>query len=122
MDWIFRSDQPIYTQLTARLAEAIVAGAYAPGERLPSVRDLAIEAGVNPNTVQRALADLERDGLVYSQRTNGRFVTENGEMIRSARFRMADERIAQFLADMQKLGCTRGEIVTLLKEVREEEI
>ena len=86
------------------------------------MRDLAIEAGVNPNTVQRALADLERDGLVYSQRTNGRFVTENGEMIRSARFRMADERIAQFLADMQKLGCTREEIVTLLKEVREEEI
>ena len=61
MDWKFRSDQPIYTQLTARLAEAIVAGAYAPGERLPSVRDLAIEAGVNPNTVQRALADLERE-------------------------------------------------------------
>ena len=69
-----------------------------------------------------SLADLERDGLVYSQRTNGRFVTENGEMIRSARFRMANERIAQFLADMQKLGCTREEIVTLLKEVREEEI
>ena len=116
MDWKFRSDQPIYTQLTARLAEGIVAGVYAPGAKLPSVRDLAMEAGVNPNTVQRALADLEREGLVFSQRTNGRFVTENEEMIRNARFRMADERVAQFLADMRQLGCTREEVLEILKE------
>ena len=119
MDWKFRADQPIYTQLTARLAEKIVAGAYAPGERLPSVRDLAVEAGVNPNTVQRSLADLEREGLVFSQRTNGRFVTENTEMIRNARFRMADERVAQFLADMRQLGCTREEVIEILKEAKE---
>ena len=77
MDWNFRNDQPIYSQLTQRLTEAIVSGIYAPGEKLPSVRELAVEAGVNPNTVQRALSELERDGLVFSQRTAGRFVTEN---------------------------------------------
>lgn len=122
MDWKFRSDQPIYTQLTERLAEAIVAGVFKPGERLPSVRDLAIDAGVNPNTVQRALADLERDGLMFSQRTSGRFVTENEEMIRNARFRMADERVAQFLLDMKQLGCTREEAIELLKTAKEEKI
>ena len=68
MEWQFRNDSPIYTQLTQRLTQAIVAGEFRPGERLPSVRELAVEAGVNPNTVQRALADLERDGLVFSQR------------------------------------------------------
>ena len=119
MDWRFRVDQPIYTQLAARLAEKIVTGEYAPGERLPSVRDLALETGVNPNTVQRALADLERDGLVFSQRTSGRFVTENEEMIRNERFRMADERAAQFLADMEQLGCTREETIELLKKTEE---
>ena len=120
MDWKFRADQPIYPQLTARLAEKIVAGAYAPGERLPSVRDLAVEAGVNPNTVQRALVELEREGLVFSQRTSGRFVTENEEMIRNARFRMADERIARFLADMRQLGCTREEVMEILNREKEE--
>ena len=65
MDWNFRNDQPIYSQLTQRLTEAIVSGIYAPGEKLPSVRELAVEAGVNPNTMQRALAQLEAEGLVY---------------------------------------------------------
>lgn len=71
MDWNFRSDQPIYSQLTQRLTEAIVSASTRPGEKLPSVRELAVEAGVNPNTVQRALSELERDGLVFSQRTGG---------------------------------------------------
>ena len=120
MDWKFRSDQPIYTQLTARLSEAIASGEYAAGERLPSVRDMAMDAGVNPNTVQRALAELERDGLVYAQRTNGRFVTEDEEKIRATRLRMADERLEAFLSDMRKLGCTREEILALLEERKEE--
>ena len=77
MEWQFRNDSPIYTQLTQRLTQAIVAGEFRPGERLPSVRELAVEAGVNPNTVQRALSELERDGLVFSQRTAGRVVTGN---------------------------------------------
>ena len=100
MDWNFRNDQPIYSQLTQRLTEAIVSGIYAPGEKLPSVRELAVEAGVNPNTVQRALSELERDGLVFSQRTAGRFVTENENMITNAKLRIADERVGEFLLSL----------------------
>ena len=72
MNWQFSNDAPIYAQLIRQIRAGIVSGAFSPGERLPSVRDLAMEAGVNPNTMQRALTELERDGLVYSQRTSGR--------------------------------------------------
>lgn len=121
MDWNFRSDQPIYSQLTQRLTEAIVAGIYAPGEKLPSVRELAVEAGVNPNTVQRALAELERDGLVFSQRTTGRFVTENENMIVNAKLRIADERVGEFLRSMKTLGCNKREVISLIEGAKEEE-
>ena len=84
MRWEFSNDAPIYTQLIQQIKVGIVAGVFPPGERLPSVRELATEAGVNPNTMQRALAELERDGLVYSQRTAGRFVTEDKEPCRAA--------------------------------------
>ena len=121
MDWNFRNDQPIYSQLTQRLTEAIVSGIYAPGEKLPSVRELAVEAGVNPNTVQRALSELERDGLVFSQRTAGRFVTENENMIANAKLRIADERVGEFLHSMITLGCTRDEVIALFQGAKEEE-
>ncbi len=121
MDWNFRSDQPIYSQLTQRLTEAIVSGIYAPGEKLPSVRELAVEAGVNPNTVQRALAELERDGLVFSQRTTGRFVTENENMIANAKLRIADERVGEFLRSMKTLGCNKREVISLIEGAKEDE-
>lgn len=121
MDWNFRSDQPIYSQLTQRLTEAIVSGIYAPGEKLPSVRELAVEAGVNPNTVQRALSELERDGLVFSQRTTGRFVTENENMIVNAKLRIADERVGEFLRSMKTLGCNKREVISLIEGAKEEE-
>lgn len=120
MDWTFRNDLPIYTQLMQRLSEGIVSGVYAPGEKLPSVRDFALEAGVNPNTMQRALTDLEREGLVFSMRTSGRFVTENAEMIREAKYRMAEEKAKEFLNSMKKIGCSAQEIVDLLKQMKEE--
>ena len=121
MDWNFRNDQPIYSQLTQRLTEAIVSGIYAPGEKLPSVRELAVEAGINPNTVQRALSELERDGLVFSQRTAGRFVTENENMIVNAKLRIADERVSEFLRSMKTLGCGRQEIISLIEGAKEDE-
>ena len=121
MDWNFRNDLPIYSQLTQRLTEAIVSGSYAPGEKLPSVRELAVEAGVNPNTVQRALADLERDGLVFTQRTAGRFVTENENMIVNARLRLADELVEEFLRSMKTLGCGREDVISLIAQAKEEE-
>ena len=121
MEWNFRNDQPIYSQLTLRLTEAIVSGIYAPGEKLPSVRELALEAGVNPNTVQRSLTELEREGLVFSQRTAGRFVTENENMIVNAKLRIADERVSEFLRSMKTLGCGRQEIISLIEGAKEDE-
>ena len=121
MDWNFRNDQPIYSQLIQRLTEAIDSGVNAPGEKLPSVRELALEAGVNPNTVQRALTELEREGLVFSQRTAGRFVTENENMIVNAKLRIADERVSEFLRSMKTLGCGRQEIISLIEGAKEDE-
>ena len=121
MEWNFRNDQPIHSQLTQRLTEAIVSGIYAPGEKLPSVRELALEAGVNPTTVQRALTELEREGLVFSQRTAGRFVTENENMIVNAKLRIADERVSEFLRSMKTLGCGRQEIISLIEGAKEDE-
>ena len=77
MAWKFNDNAPIYLQIVNTLKRNIASGAYPPGSRLPSVRDLALEAGVNPNTMQRALSELERSGLVNSQRTAGRFITED---------------------------------------------
>ena len=115
MKWQFSNDAPIYSQLIAQIKVGIVSGAFPPGERLPSVRDLATEAGVNPNTMQRALAELERCGLVYSQRTAGRFVTEDGERIRRLRESLARNQVKDFLEGMYQLGFQLGEIVTFVQ-------
>ena len=96
MNWQFSNDAPIYAQLIGQIRAGIVSGAFSPGERLPSVRDLAMEAGVNPNTMQRALTELERDGLVYSQRTSGRYVTEDQTAIMEARHALAADRVRSF--------------------------
>ena len=121
MDWKFRSDLPIYSQLVEQIKLGIVSGNLLPGERLMSVRDMATEAGVNPNTMQRALQELERDGMVYSQRTAGRFVTENMQVIERAKKKFAEEQIRSFLEAMKKLGYQWEEILSLLKEKEEEE-
>ena len=121
MKWQFSNDAPIYTQLIEQIKVGIVVGAFPPGERLPSVRDLATEAGVNPNTMQRALAELERDGLVYSQRTTGRFVTEDKTMIETAKRSLAERHVKTFLAAMLRLGFQREEIMTLLRQETGEE-
>lgn len=120
MDWVFRDDLPIYSQLMDKLGAMIVSGAFQPGEKLPPVRELAMQAGVNPNTVQRAFTELEREGLLFSQRTAGRFVTEDETLIEREKHRMAAQRTAQFLEDMQKLGCTESEILDLIRQSKEE--
>lgn len=114
MNWQFSSDAPIYAQLIGQIKQGIVSGAFPSGERLPSVRDLATEAGVNPNTMQRALTELERDGLVYSQRTAGRFVTEDQNMIEEAKRGLAETQIRCFLAAMTRLGYKKEEILALV--------
>ena len=122
MEWTFRPDVPIYTQLVGRLTQQIVSGAIAPGEKMPSVRELAMDAGVNPNTVQRALAELERTGLVYSQRTSGRFVTEDAARIACERETLARQTAREFLAEMAQLGCGTEQSIALLEQMKEEKI
>ena len=121
MDWKFRSDLPIYSQLVEQIKLGIVSAKLLPGERLMSVRDMATEAGVNPNTMQRALQELERDGMVYSQRTAGRFVTEKMQVIEREKKKFAEEQIRSVLEAMKKLGYQWEEILALLKEKEEEE-
>ena len=121
MLWKFNSGSPIYSQLIHQIKQGIVSGIFPPGERLPSVRDLATEAGVNPNTMQRALAELERDGLVYSQRTAGRFVTEDKDMIEAAKRGLAEAQIHAFLTAMTHLGYEKDEILTLVRQESERE-
>ena len=121
MDWNFRSDLPIYSQLVEQIKLGIVSGSFLPGERLSSVRDLAAEAGVNPNTMQRALQELEREGIVYTQRTAGRFVTEDALVIAQVKKSLAGQHVRVFLEGMGKLGYGRDEILDLLREEKEEE-
>ena len=121
MEWKLTDDRPIWSQLSDLVASQIAAGVYGPGERLPSVRELAAEAGVNPNTMQRALTELERDGLVYSQRTSGRYVTEDKDAIAAARHALAGDRVRSFLADMGRLGFEKEELLSLLRQEMEKE-
>ena len=116
MEWTFRSDQPIYAQLVEQMTQAILSGAFAPGERLPAVRDLAMQAGVNPNTMQRAMAELEQRGLIYTQRTSGRFVTDNGAAIGAAKDRLARQQVAAFAATMARMGYHKEQVLQLLRE------
>ena len=120
MPWEFREDAPIYTQLIAQIQQHIVGGLLGPGARLPSVRDLAAEAGVNPNTMQRALTELEREGIVHSQRTAGRFVTEDAERIHRLREELARQRVKDFLEGMCQLGFRRAEILALITQEADE--
>lgn len=121
MKWQIDSDRPVYKQLIEQTEQAIVSGIFSPGERLPSVRDLAAEAGVNPNTMQRALAELERSGILYSQRTSGRFITDDEEMIDKLRYQKAEEDARTFFDNMKKLGLSADEIARLLRAIFEED-
>lgn len=119
MAWSFSGDKPIYAQLVERLQTRIVTGEYPPGARLDAVRDLSEQAGVNPNTMQRAMTELESRGLVYTQRTAGRFVTEDAARIAALREALAREKLGRFLSEMEGLGFTRGEVTTLLESEEE---
>ena len=114
MPWNFNPDKPIFIQLVERLESDIVSGKYAPGDRLPTVRELAVEAAVNPNTMQKAYAELERLGLVYTQRTSGRFVTDDKKLIEKTRKELAKKITEEFLTKMKKIGISRNDAIDLL--------
>lgn len=119
MAWNLQSDRPIYAQMVDQIQRMIVTGIFPAGSRLPSVRELAAEAAVNPNTMQRALVKLEEDGLLYTQRTSGRYVTEETERIMEVKRALAEELIRQFVENMNRLGYTREQSVELLKKEEE---
>ncbi len=121
MEWQFDSNMPIYTQLVDKIKLAIVSGEYTRGQRLSAVRDLAAEAGVNPNTMQRAFQELERLGLVYTQRSSGRFVTEDESVIEGAKKALAEESIRSFMDSMRRIGYTREDIIRLLESGEKED-
>ena len=121
MPWNLDSSRPIYLQIIERVQMDIITGRYQPGDKLPSVRDLAQEAAVNPNTMQKALSELERSGLIYSQRTSGRFITEDKELIHQMKKELAAAEVSAFVAHMKQLGITPEEIRQLLAETSEEE-
>ena len=115
MPWNLDNDRPIYLQLMERIQHDIISGVYKPGDKLPSVRDLAVEAAVNPNTMQKALSELERCGLVYSQRTSGRFITDNTDMLKEMRTELAREHIQNFFEQMRKLGFSDEDTLEMIR-------
>ncbi|MDL2293874.1 GntR family transcriptional regulator [Ruminococcaceae bacterium OttesenSCG-928-D13] len=119
MDWDFDDQRPIYAQLVEQVERAVVSGIWPPGSRLPGVRELASEAGVNPNTMQRALAALEQGGLVYAQRTAGRFVTEDEALIADKRRSLAGSLAADFVGNMRALGVNGDELCRLVRAAAE---
>ena len=121
MAWILDDTRPIYLQIEDLIKTNIIAGVYQPGQKLPSVRDLAAEAAVNPNTMQKALSELERSGLVYTQRTSGRFITEDVSKMTELKEQLAREQIQLFLKNMEQLGLSREDIRRLLEKEWKEE-
>ena len=120
MEWHFRNDQPIYTQLTQQITLAILSGSIPSGGRLPTVRELAADAAVNPNTMQKAFTELERSGLVYTQRTNGRYITEDQERISRVREELARECTQSYLSNIRRLGYEREQALALAQKIIEE--
>ena len=116
MQWKLTDDRPIWTQLTEQLTERIVSGVYPLGSRMPSVRDLAAQAGVNPNTMQKALSELERSGLVYSHRTSGRFITDDKALLKKIKTDLAHEYMCSFLEQMRHLGVDDKETLEMIQE------
>ena len=119
MKWNFDNDRAIYSQIIEHMKNFIVSNEVTAGEKLPSVRELASQAGVNPNTMQRALSELESAGLVYSNRTSGRFITEDENIIHNLKTEIANKNIQSFLINMEKIGYGTEETIVLIKNFKE---
>lgn len=115
MPWDFDPDKPIYIQLVDKIKFDIISGKIGVGEKLSSVRDMAQEAGVNPNTMQRALSELERENLIYSQRTSGRFVSDDEMLIKSVKNNYANKIIEETIKGLMPLGYSKTELVELIE-------
>lgn len=114
MEWIIDNNKPIYIQLVEQLKSKIISGEFKAGEKIDSVRSLAEDAEVNPNTMQKALSELERQGLLFSKRTSGRFVTDNEGMIKSMKEELAGQEIRNLKINLERLGFSEEEIINLV--------
>jgi len=121
MEFYFEIDRPIYIQLVEKLKSYIILGELKPGTRIPSVREFSIKAKVNPNTMQKALQELEDEGLIYTERTNGKFVTENKSLIEKVKKDLAIEITSKYIESMKKLGISKQELTKYIEEIKEEE-
>ena len=117
MKFVFDNDRPIYIQLVEQLRLFILSGKLSEGERLPSVRELAMMAKVNPNTMQKALVELEEDKLIYTERTNGKFVTDDKKLLSKFREELAEEKVKNFMDDMKFIGFSKEEMIEYLRKV-----
>lgn len=122
MNWELTSDRPIYTQLLEELKRRIVSGYYQPGEKLLPVRELAQEAKVNPNTMQKALAELERQDLVFAVRTTGRYITEDTSLIENTKEEFAAFHVRTYYNEMKALGYQKEAMIQLISDYKEEKI
>ncbi|MBQ4282572.1 MAG: GntR family transcriptional regulator [Lachnospira sp.] len=104
MEWKFNSEAPIYLQIMEQIKAQIATGVLKPGQKIAAVREIALEAGVNPNTVQKALSELEREGFLYSERTAGRFVSDNKEKAENVQSELCKQYMDAFTENMGKLG------------------
>lgn len=121
MPWALDADRPIYAQLVEKIQLDIVSGKYEAGDKLPSVRELAAEASVNPNTMQKAMQELERKGMVFAQRTSGRFITEDRVMIQQLKEEMASAQIQEFFQKMMQLGFQKEEMMNMIQKALEDD-
>ncbi len=111
----FDSNTPIYLQIVDEIKKLIVTGKLESGQRVASVRELATDFSVNPNTMQRALTELEREGYLHAERTNGRYVTDNKDIIKEGKHTMIKAKVDAFVREMESLGYTREDIIELIK-------
>lgn len=122
MAWEMDNARPIYLQLMERIQRDIVTGIYQPGEKIPPVRELAATASVNPNTMQKALTELEKLELVYARRTSGRFITEDLGLIENMKKELASQHMEAFLENMKQLGYEYSDATQLLASYHKEDL
>jgi GntR family transcriptional regulator len=121
MEWNFKDGLPIYSQIIDQMSMRIASKAYVPGEKLPSVRDMAMDAGVNPNTMQRALGELERQGLLYTERTSGRYITKEEEVLKELHRKLAMGYIEELFEKLSGIGMSEEEIREAVNDWQKED-
>jgi len=115
VNYIFDNERPIYVQLVEKIKLEIISGKLKAGERIPAVRELALTTKVNPNTMQKALMELENEGLIYTERTNGKFVTTNIKLVEKLKNELAKEKAINYLKDMNDIGINNQEAIKYLQ-------